>query len=385
MAKMSKKERMLLRQKKLLAKSRFSRLRHTFISLFTFLSFVLGFIALCMYTLFNGPSQSFSDSLTRSVTETSALKFLPYLFMPAAEVEESFDRTDMEKLSGFTNTDLYDFSSGFKGSLSAQTGGDRTDIGVITKSTESEPTEIVSNDPQAPVYEDIYGVGEGIRIEEVKGATYKGYIAIIDDPSRVSVGVSSNFKGDKPGKKIEEIASDYGAVLAVNGGAFEDVGGGGDGGKPLGLVVSEGERLNRANKQFAAAGFDKNHRLIVGDITNNDAEALGIRDAVAFGPALIINGTAAGAKSTNMSLNPRTAIGQRADGAVLLLVIDGRKVNTLGASFADLIAIMQEYGAINACNLDGGSSSVMIAAGKQINEGIEMTGSRKLPTAIIVR
>ncbi len=381
---MSKNSR-LLKEKKLLAKSRAVRLRHVFISLFTFLSLVLGFIALCLYTLFNGPSPSFSDSLTGSVTETSALKFLPYLFMPASDVDSALSRMKLEALSGFTNTDLYDFSGGSTGSLSAQTGGGDTNIGVISKSTESEPTATVSSDPQAPAYEDIYGVGEGIRIEEVTGATYKGYIAIIDDPSRVSVGVSSNFKSDKPGKKIEEIAADYGAVLAVNGGAFEDVGGGGDGGKPLGLVVSDGVRLNRANGQFAAAGFDQNNRLIVGNISNDDATALGIRDAVAFGPALIINGTAAGAKTTNMSLNPRTAIGQRADGAVLLLVIDGRKVNTLGASYADLIAIMLEYGAINACNLDGGSSSVMIAAGKQINEGIEMTGSRKLPTAIIVR
>ena len=58
--------------------------------------------------------------------------------------------------------------------------------------------------------------------------------------------------------------------------------------------------------------------------------------------------------------NPRTAVGQRADGAVLFLCIDGRQAGSLGGTYADIIDIMLEYGAVNACNMDGGSSSVML-------------------------
>ena len=66
------------------------------------------------------------------------------------------------------------------------------------------------------------------------------------------------------------------------------------------------------------------------------------------------------AYNNNSGWNPRTAIGQRADGAVIFVCIDGRQVGSPGGTYADIINIMQEYGAVNACNMDGGSSSVMM-------------------------
>ena len=88
---------------------------------------------------------------------------------------------------------------------------------------------------------------------------------------------------------------------------------------------------------------------------------LGIRDGCCFGPVLImdsvINEEAYNSKS---GWNPRTAIGQRADGTVIFLCIDGRQAGSLGGSYADIIDIMVEFGAVNACNLDGGSSTVML-------------------------
>lgn len=59
-------------------------------------------------------------------------------------------------------------------------------------------------------------------------------------------------------------------------------------------------------------------------------------------------------------LNPRTAIGQRKDGAVIFVCIDGRQPSSKGGEYADIIDIMVEYGAVNACNMDGGSSTVMM-------------------------
>ena len=97
------------------------------------------------------------------------------------------------------------------------------------------------------------------------------------------------------------------------------------------------------------------------------------------GEGLIKNG------SGGWGIAPRTAIGQRADGAVLLLVVDGRHLDSIGASMADLISIMQEYGAINACNLDGGSSTAMVVNGEQLNDGTSVIGSRRIPSAVIVR
>lgn len=95
-----------------------------------------------------------------------------------------------------------------------------------------------------------------------------------------------------------------------------------------------------------------------------------IRDAVCFQEEksdknnhfvqLIINGEQREMNGMGSGLNPRTAIGQRADGTLLFLVTDGRgSSGHLGASASDLINIMAEYDAVNAANLDGGSSSCM--------------------------
>jgi len=125
----------------------------------------------------------------------------------------------------------------------------------------------------------------------------------------------------------------------------------------------------------------------------------GIRDAVTFQEEssdannrfvqLIINGNARGMNGAGSGLNPRTAIGQCADGSVLLLVTDGRGKNGhLGASAADLIEIMTQYGAVNAANLDGGSSTCMYYNGEYLMTSVTFyysNSSWKLPAGFIVK
>ena len=85
---------------------------------------------------------------------------------------------------------------------------------------------------------------------------------------------------------------------------------------------------------------------------------------------------------------PRTAIGQRADGSVLLLVTDGRGASGhLGATAADLLNIMLEYEAVNAANLDGGSSSAMYYEDHYEMNSVTLvysTNSWNLPTTVVV-
>ena len=114
------------------------------------------------------------------------------------------------------------------------------------------------------------------------------------------------------------------------------------------------------------------------------AESIGIRDGVSFGPALIINGEAADYSGAGGGLNPRTAIGQRSDGAVIFLCIEGRKTTSLGATMADLIDIMLEYGARDAYNLDGGMSSSMYLNDEEIVDNANVRSDRAMPTAWIV-
>jgi bla regulator protein BlaR1 len=78
-------------------------------------------------------------------------------------------------------------------------------------------------------------------------------------------------------------------------------------------------------------------------------------------------------------------IGQRADGAVVMVAIDGRQGYSIGVTFEDCINIMLEHNAIVAANLDGGSSSVMYYNGEIINNVVSMNGERLVPTAWVVK
>ena len=126
----------------------------------------------------------------------------------------------------------------------------------------------------------------------------------------------------------------------------------------------------------------------------------GIRDAVSFQEEsnsadnnhfvqLVINGVPREVSGSGSGLNPRTVIGQRADGSILMLVTDGRgSSGHAGASAADLIDIMMKYGAVNAANLDGGSSTCMYYDGKYLQNSVTFyyqQSSWRLPFAFIVK
>lgn len=106
--------------------------------------------------------------------------------------------------------------------------------------------------------------------------------------------------------------------------------------------------------------------------TAEEALQKGVRDAVSWGPFLIVNGKSAYTKGNGgWGYAARTAIGQRADGIVLFLVVDSNYNRTKGANMVDMTEIMERYGAINASNLDGGTSSVMVLNGEMISNPID--------------
>jgi len=223
-----------------------------------------------------------------------------------------------------------------------------------------------------------------IIVEDVLGSTFKGKMMIIRDPSRVEVAALAAYNGS-PGKRVEEFYADSGAIAAINAGGFEDIGGVGNGGTPLGIVIHESKLLYGSRHGTSTViGFDQNNVLVVGNMTGQQALDRGLRDAVSFGPVFIVNGNLVDITGNGGGLNPRTVIGQRADGAVLLLVIDGRQAHSLGASYKDCAQVMLDYGAVNAANLDGGSSSMMLYNGETLNVSASLYGSRRLPNAIVV-
>lgn len=321
------------------------------LSIFTALFvIVLGLLGV-IYILEFGPSNTARNLFVNSAMESSAGKFMATMFLSDEKVAQIRKDNSVVASDDITDTSL---------------------INISTNETDTADGD--DNDE------------DGIQIIDISNDTYKGKMMIIKDPSRVTVGISGQYGASYSGKTVMDMAMNYDAVAAVNGGGFEDNNGVGNGGTPIGLVISDGElKYGSAGSSYEVIGFDNNNNLVVGKMTASEALSRGVRDALSFGPILIVNGQASQVNGSGSGLNPRTAIGQRADGAILLLVIDGRQVNSLGASYADVIDVMLEYGAVNAANLDGGSSSLMYYKGEYINSCASLYGPRNMPTSIIVR
>ncbi|MDP4109611.1 MAG: phosphodiester glycosidase family protein [Bacillota bacterium] len=221
-----------------------------------------------------------------------------------------------------------------------------------------------------------------ITIIKVEGDGYVGRLAIVKDPSRVGLGLSRNF--DERGATIGDIAEYNNAVLAINASGFYDPNGKGDGGNAYGLVISKGKILKKAlGYSFKTIALDESNRLNVGNFKNLSK----FRDAAEFKPALIIDGEVLVSGSAGWGIQPRSAIGQSKKGEILLLIVDGRAPGySIGCTVGELASIMKRYGAYEACNLDGGSSSLMYYNGREISKpsAANKVNGRNVPNGFVV-
>ena len=298
---------------------------------------VLGFTV--MGTVINGPSTEIRDLFVISCMETSFAKIFPPMYISNEEINQIKSANTVIPINEVTDT--------------------------ITKF--KEPIEEVKD----------------LEIVDVVGSTYKGKMLIVKDPSRIRLVTPPVFGADIEGSKLLDMINSNDAIAGINGGGFADENGVGKGGLPIGIVVKDGVIMHGNGGSSNVIGFDVNNVLHVGYMSSKEVEERKIRDAVSFGPALIVNGKSTQTKGNSGGLNPRTAMGQREDGAVLMLVIDGRQPHSLGASFKDIVDVMIDFGAVNASNLDGGSSTMMYYKGELLNKCASLYGPRQLPTAFI--
>ncbi len=238
--------------------------------------------------------------------------------------------------------------------------GEDTDLNLITVGKVDFTNTTYANEYEKQILtkeseDDVY------KIIEIEGDGYTGYLVAVYDPSRVTVATTKYLQ--VKGQYVTDMAADNDALLAINGGGFIDPNYSSNGGTPQGIVIKNGKIVsNRTyNKSGGLIGFTKDNKLILGKMTATEAINKDVRDAVTFGPFLIVNGKRSFIKGNGgWGTAPRTAIGQRKDGIVLLLVVNGRTLKYPGADMVDLTDIMENYGAYNAANLDGGTSSVMV-------------------------
>ena len=320
-----------------------------------------------------GPSEKARDLFVVTVMETSAAKFLATTFLGQDKVDEILAANAMKASENITDTNLVNIG-GNKTSENKEPADSSSDI---TKKT------IPGSDGQ-----EVDPDGDGIDIVDVTGGSFRGKMMIVYDPTRVFVGISGKFGPEEYGKTITDIYNSYDNVVAgINGGGWDDREGHGTGGEPYGIVMSEGQVLwgTPMSTSWECCGITKEGKLIVGTYSIQQAVDMGVTDAAKYGPTLIVNNEPTESLGTGGGLNPRTAIGQRADGAMLLLTIDGRQSNSLGASLTDVQDVMLKFEAVNAYNLDGGSSTSMIFNGEHINSNASLVGLRKMCTTFLVR
>lgn len=235
-----------------------------------------------------------------------------------------------------------------------------------------------------PIQRTVADASAGITIEDIKGRAFQGKVMLIKNPKRMKVAVTKEL--EVTGERVSDFVKDTGAIAGINGGGFYDPNGTGNGAFPDGITVHNGVIVhnNIGNKSTDIVALDKDGKLIVGQITADDVKKKNIQEAVSFLPTLIQDGKRGEFQDSRWGVAPRTAIGQKADGTVILVVIDGRQLTSLGAKMSDLYNIFKDYDAINAANLDGGSSSELFYNGKVISKQWNMFGERYLPTGIVV-
>lgn len=308
----------------------------------------------------NGSSVKAKDMFVTTILETGQVKFVVNLFLSKSEIKEIVARNSLKEMKAEVDTNLIQ----------------------VADTSDREP----------------------IVIEEVNGGTFRGKMMIIADPSRVYV--ATTYPWTEYGEELGKIVEKNKAIGGVNGGLYISTAN--KGGHPVGVVVSKGKIQHNNTGSYAGLyliGLDNNNLLRIIDVTKKSKSAVEklvqdeeIRDAVTFQDEysdknnhfvkLIINGEKRELNGLGSGANPRTVIGQRADGTILLLVTDGRgDGGHLGATASDLIKVMSDYGAVNAANLDGGSSTSMYYNHEYLKTSVTMyyaNSSWKIPTAVVV-
>ena len=316
---------------------------------------ILGIIGVASLAfLLYGPYAGFREWLITTAMTTMTHQYFATWFYDDETIAEVMNRNKVEETNEITDTSMTVII-------------DQEEKEEIEYENEYE-RQILEKDPN----------NEDYKIIEISGKGYSGYLAVIYDPSRIKTVYTKKL--GTSGQYLTTMAKDNDALIAINGGGFDDPNFNSNGASPLGITFSGGKLIT--SKSYSGSGgligFTEDDKLVLGKMTVKQAQEMKIRDAVTFGPFLIVNGKPSSVLGNGgWGTAPRTVIGQRQDGIVLFLVIDGRTVTRPGADMNDLIEIMQNYGAYNAANLDGGTSSVMVVNGEIINDPIDSTGAHK--------
>lgn len=317
-------------------------------------------------TLLYGPWSGFRNWLITTAMTTMNHQYLATWFYSDETIAKVLDQNQVIESGEETDSSLIKFVD--------------YDSAVVTYKNKYDK-EVLTRDEGNDDYKVININEPGLR----------GYLVAIYHPEKVKIA-TSKYMG-KSGQMLVDIAKSNNALVAMNASGFIDPEYNSNGGVPHGIVIKDGKIISdeaKLNQSGGIIGFTKDNKLILAKISGKEAINKGVRDAVEFGPFLIVNGEPSFIRGNGgWGDAPRSAIGQRKDGIVLFLVMDGRDYTSgiLGADMVDMTEILMNYGAYNAANLDGGTSSGLAINGTLINKPVNGGGqqmTRAIPNAWIL-
>ncbi len=323
------------------------------ISFFTILCVIADLCVVLFFLLVYGPVGNFKQWWITTALETGHHKYFANVLYTDSEIEKVYQDNLVDEVDEDTDVDAITFDNSEK-----------------TNYESEYERQILERDKDNDLY----------KLIEIDEKDYKGYLVAVYDASRISL--SPNYKHNF----LPDIAKANKAKVAINAGGFTNTNM-----IPKGTVIRNGKVYSVGSRNTHGGGFigfTKDNVLMLTTSSAEKAIKNGMRDAVQFGPFLIVNGKSAKINGSGNTDANRTAIGQRKDGIVLLLVIDGRGANgSKGISYKEMIALFERYKAYNAANLDGGGSSTLVINGKIVNNprGYGYSGDRYLPNGWIVK
>ena len=286
------------------------------VSKFSIFLIIVDILAIGCFFLAYGPISYFRDLLVTTAMTTMSHQYFAYVLYSEEEVDKILDNNKIIEPDQPTDTSLIN-------------------IKPITEQDSYESIyeeQILKKDEGNDVY----------KVVEISGDSWKGYMVVIYDPADVQLVFSSKY--GKGGEYISTMAKNNDALVAMNASGVQTS----QGKNPVtGTAILNGSVYAKGRdiyKDGGLIGFTKDNVLMLTRASAKEAIDAGMDRAVEFGPFLIVNGepsTFVG--NGGWGIANRSAIGQRQDGIVLFVVIDGRQKGSVGISMPELVDLFQKY------------------------------------------
>ena len=304
----------------------------------TILFIILDLLAFTGFFLMYGPFNYFRNLYVSTAMNTMDHQWLAKIFFNDETIEKIMSSNYFIAIDEDANTDDITIDTSEK-----------------TKYKDKYEKELLTRDPGNDLY----------KVLELKVGGSNAHLIAIYDPTKVQLISTKQFNVGTYGERIITMCERYGGVVCINAGGFVDNGLGSD--IPLGYVIQNGKITWSDDTRTNIIGMTKDGKLkLLSNTTGEEAIKKGVIDGLTFSPFLIVNGKELEIVGDPWGSSPRMAIAQRKDGVMMFLSIDGENYIN-GATLQDTIDILKKYGAYNAANLDGGTSSSMVVEGELIN------------------